>query len=197
MAEYSESQLFLDESSRYITTTFFATILKNNPSLLGNIFTDVEGRANENEQVLFINILWQINSEQSRKYLKIIEKKWITVNIQQTLEWVQTHQFTDLLNDEIKDPIQVDMLWAMFYATGDEEPILKIISILDWFKNGDENQKSIGAAAQMTLIDNAYEHRKIYHICKNQISKNEGLTQRILENIIKGVESKNNLYFRP
>lgn len=83
-------------------------------------------------------------------------------------------------------PKNLDFLWAEFSATGSEEPVEKILSIV-----GSPGIKSLDSevtksAAGWSLGLNARQHKKVYDIIKRKLDFSTGDLKNKLEDILKG-----------
>ena len=64
-------------------------------------------------------------------------------------------------------PELLDMLWGLFFATGDYGPILRIVAMLPWSKDRDSVDKlTIGVMAKYTLASNAARDPKLLAMLK-------------------------------
>jgi hypothetical protein len=53
-------------------------------------------------------------------------------------------------------PAPLDVLWGRYYATGSYEPVLRIVSILPWSRDGNNADRlTVGSMAKWTLAQNA------------------------------------------
>ena len=123
----------------------------------------------------------------------------------------------DILKEEITSGYHLDMLWGVFFVTGDEEYIERIISTISWSKEyQDEYDKrvadynagiakelseeettilikySVGVAAKWSLETNAALHDKVFEICSDRLQQEQGTTREILEEIVASAKSERN-----
>ena len=83
-------------------------------------------------------------------------------------------------------PKDLDYLWAEFNATGNSEPVKKIISVLGYLPHGSENLLLIGVA-EWSLGANARQHKKVYEIIQKESISATGTLKDKLDNILKTV----------
>ncbi len=102
-----------------------------------------------------------------------------------TIEGRISGEQIDLYTTEISNPGVLDMLWASFFATGDVLPIQRIISVLHLRKDGHGEEIIVGGAAEWSLRSNVTQHPKVLWICKQELTKSEGLTKTLLEDVLK------------
>ncbi len=84
----------------------------------------------------------------------------------------------------IISPQALDMLWATFFATGDERVVRRIISVLQLSKDNKSAEALIGTSALWSLKSNAKQHEKVMAICKEEIGKQDGLTKNLLQEVV-------------
>ncbi|MDT3778607.1 hypothetical protein PJI16_13655 [Nitrospira sp. MA-1] len=75
----------------------------------------------------------------------------------------------------------LDSLWGNFMATGNKEPVARIIEALPWFDvKGDWNRLMIGRAAAWSLTSNAIQHKKVIDICElERINQTQDIADKL------------------
>jgi len=81
-------------------------------------------------------------------------------------------------------PKYLDYLWAEFNVTGNEMPVKKIISVLN-FPNENINDLLLIKAAEWSLKSNAKQHKKVYDIIKSESYSASGILQKKLLKILE------------
>jgi hypothetical protein len=72
------------------------------------------------------------------------------------------HQITFSSSPEL-----IDTLWGLYYATGSEEPIKQIVSLIPWAKDRDSVEKlTVGSMAKFTLASNAARDVELLRLLK-------------------------------
>jgi hypothetical protein len=85
----------------------------------------------------------------------------------------------------------LDMLWGHFIASGDEAPILRIISALPWSQaRGNSARMTVGGSARWSLTANAALHPRVMEICRQQLKIQPPEVSRILEDVIRNAEDE-------
>jgi len=92
----------------------------------------------------------------------------------------------------------LDYLWAEFLATGDEKPVKKIISVLDYqetekgkkLTEEDVNKALTFGAARWSLGSNAQQHEKVYKLIRKEAILGSGRLKKELDAIIANVEAE-------
>ena len=79
----------------------------------------------------------------------------------------------------------LDYLWMEYYATGQKEPIIKIINAFEL----EENRRNILiiGAAEWSLKNNALQHTDVYDICRQVLPYTKGKTYERLTKVIAEV----------
>ena len=86
-------------------------------------------------------------------------------------------------------PWVLDALWGNFMATGDERPVLRVMSALPWADaQGDKVKALAGGAARWSLTSNAIHHPRVLAICKAQLRKQPKEVSVVLAEIIRNAE---------
>jgi len=86
-------------------------------------------------------------------------------------------------------PWVLDALWGNFMATGDERPVLRVMSALPWVEaKGDKAKALAGGAARWSLTSNAVHHPRVLAICKAQVGKQPKEVSAVLAEIIRNAE---------
>ncbi|MFM2421959.1 MAG: hypothetical protein RL291_489 [Pseudomonadota bacterium] len=83
----------------------------------------------------------------------------------------------------------IDVLWGRYYATGSYEPILRIVSVLDWSADGNNVERlTIGSMAKFTLAQNAARDTDLLRLLKQARDHEVPKTKKILVEIIEAAE---------
>jgi hypothetical protein len=187
---YADTDLFAKETTHLVTATFFSAALKNDPEAQKKILYEISSTGSQEAKEAFLHILWLINTPQSKELMLKAVEEWQSEELKKTAEDLKNSSGPDILSEPINDVLHLDMLWAMFLATGDAHPVKKIISMLHLKKDGVGEEALLGAAAHWSLASNALQHRKVYEICKEALQNADPVTQKILEGIIQEVDNK-------
>jgi hypothetical protein len=87
-------------------------------------------------------------------------------------------------------PWVLDALWGYFMATGDDSPVVRIISALPWVNvRGDIPRLSVGGAAKWSLTSNAVQHERVLAICRAQLGSQPQEVAHVLKVVIESAES--------
>jgi hypothetical protein len=84
----------------------------------------------------------------------------------------------------------LDMLWGKYFATGSYEPILRMVSILDWSKDGNNVDKlTVGNMTKLTLATNASRDKALLDMLKSSMRHETKQTRAILTEVIDAAET--------
>jgi hypothetical protein len=87
-------------------------------------------------------------------------------------------------------PDLIDVYWGLYFATGKDEPILRIMLLLPWAKERDNVQKlTIGSMAKFTLAVNAAHDARLRAILRRVGPHQAKPIQPIVQEIIEAVET--------
>ena len=187
-------------------------------SLFGEIFKENDGKLSEwinqldslsdEQKVLVWQSLWFADTSKSKSILKD-EKNSASALFKDHIDSLLQQDPPNILKDDVLSGYQLDMLWGLFFKTGSEEPINKIISVLYWseeykdeydkrvadYKSGKAKEPtdeealilvkySVGAAAKWGLTSNSMQHDKVFEIATKGIINQKGVTKDILKKIV-------------
>ena len=84
----------------------------------------------------------------------------------------------------------LDMLWGLFFATGDYGPILRIVAMLPWSKDRDSVEKlTLGAMAKYTLASNSARDPKLLAMLKRSARHQPKETAEVVKQITDAADT--------
>ena len=84
----------------------------------------------------------------------------------------------------------LDMLWGQYFATGSYDPVLRMISILEWSKDANKVERlTVGSMAKLTLATNASRDKHLLDMLKASVSHENKDTREILTEVIDAAET--------
>ncbi len=185
---YCDSALFDTKDARMPTAAFFAAIFKKDPGLMEQSFEEISSEGSDNSKIFLLNVLWLADTRRSRKLIDESRLNWKSEACQEILERMDKTLPDDILSTPVKDPARLDMLWATFIATGDSAPVKKIISTIQLSTTGHGMDIALGGAAKWSLTSNAYQHQRVYDICKEELKHAQAETRILLQEVIEDVD---------
>lgn len=195
---YYTQNILTNDDSRIIMLAFFKSIFNQHEYLIEHIYKIYPTLNKKSKD--FILILLSCLDHDSSDFYKTLGKK-------------DKKKFESCLNNKIKyfnadeeiiAPIQIDLFWAEFFATGSIEPVQKIINILDYakyngsiekykkFSQSDTDKKNalcenIFIVTRWSLSSNYHNNSLVNDYCNfiyNHFELNPNVKKE-LENIIK------------
>lgn len=84
----------------------------------------------------------------------------------------------------------LDMLWGQYFATGSYEPVLRMVSILEWAKDGNSVERlTVGSMTKLTLATNASRDKKLLDMLKASMGHETKETREVLREVIDAAET--------
>lgn len=88
-----------------------------------------------------------------------------------------------------KGPITLDTLWGVYFATGSADPVLRLVSVLEWSKEANDIEKlTVGSMVKWTLATNASRDTELLALIKGIVNHEPPKTAVILNEVIEAVE---------
>ena len=184
--KYLSDTPLIESNAVMPTVAFFSALLKKDNAILKSVFDDVALNGSENAKVMLVNVLSLMNTPESKALLEEARNTWESQRLQAIVKQQITKPHPSLDTAPIDSPQVLDMLWGTFFATGDEAPVKKIISVIHLEKDGHEGEIMLGGAANWSLASNARQYPRVLEICKKEAVAAQGPTKELLEKIIKG-----------
>jgi tetratricopeptide (TPR) repeat protein len=105
-----------------------------------------------------------------------------------------SRNFIQKIIEEAKDfrspnpdtPMNLGYLWGEFIATGDQAPVMKIISVLSLPQ--EEKNTSLLTVAEWSLLANTYQHQRLFDIIKQAALSANAPAKEKLDKIVKSLE---------
>jgi hypothetical protein len=87
-------------------------------------------------------------------------------------------------------PELLDTLWGIYFATGNYQPVSRIIAMLPWSKDNDSVEKlTVGGMAKYTLVSNATRSRDLLAMLKRASQHQPKSVAPILGEVIEAAET--------
>jgi hypothetical protein len=84
----------------------------------------------------------------------------------------------------------LDMLWGQYFATGSYEPVLRMVSILEWSKDRDNlDRLTVGNMTKLTLATNASRDKALLDMLKASLRYETKETRAVLTEVIDAAET--------
>ena len=84
----------------------------------------------------------------------------------------------------------LDMLWGHYFATGSYEPVLRMVSILEWSKDvNNVDRVTVGSMTKLTLATNASRDKHLLDMLKASMKHETKETRVVLREVIDAAET--------
>jgi hypothetical protein len=84
----------------------------------------------------------------------------------------------------------LDMLWGQYFATGSYEPVLRMVSILEWSTDRNNvDRLTIGSMTKLTLATNASRDKALLDMLKASMAHETKETRAVLREVIDAAET--------
>jgi len=144
---------------------FISGVFEDNPERVTEWINKLGSLKGEHLGVVVLG-LWYANLPESKTLVYSILDKHETLNT----EYSFLRKGSPMPVDKI--PLEqgawvLDSLWGKFMATGNKEPVERIMEALPWVDiKGDVNRLLIGGAARWSLTSNAVQHDRVFEFCE-------------------------------
>ena len=89
-----------------------------------------------------------------------------------------------------KGAAPLDMLWGQYFATGSYEPVLRMVSVLEWAKDGNSvDRLTVGSMTKLTLATNASRDKHLLDMLKASMAHENKETRVVLREVIEAAET--------
>lgn len=176
-------------SSMIPLSFFFSSIFKKQPELLKPFFESMKSERSKEKLYMAIMTLILTDSDESNKLLEKIDLTWqldrvMVESVQRGLK----ENIPDILDKPVDNPVMLDVMWAIFSATGEEKPIKRIISILHLEKNGKAKEVVLAGAARWSLGSKMKQDKRVLEIAERHVHEIDGINKKILLEVIESVK---------
>jgi hypothetical protein len=84
----------------------------------------------------------------------------------------------------------LDTLWGFYFATGSQEPVLRMLSVLPWAKDQNNVERlTIGSMAKLSLATNASRDKELLDLLKASMNGDAKETRVVLQEVIDAAET--------
>ncbi len=184
---FSDSSLYKSNAT-LPTAAFFSALFKKDSVLMKKTFNEVETGGSENAKIMIINVLSLTHTPEAKELLERVRETWKSERFQGLVARQLARPHEDLYSVAVRSPQVLDMLWGAFFATGEDVPVKRVISVIHLEQDGHGEERVIGGTANWSLGSNAKQHRRVLEICREEAKKAQGATKELLEKIIKEAE---------
>lgn len=174
------SGLIQDPAFREPLVAFFSTVIQREPQYVEDWIRNL-GAGETDLREFLMECLWRAEEEAMLNDMEMDASG-------EELRFVQRlydQRRPEILADPLSTAGHLDALWAVFFATGDPEPVSKIIDALSWTDEVEDlDRLLLGTVAQWSLTANAKEHPRVADICRKELPNRNGVIREKLEQVL-------------
>ncbi len=195
LKHFLESGLSSADESRqqrglYSSAYAFARIGQLEPNILPEYHELFKQTAHE-QRLFLLYVLQLCGNDDTKTFLAACVKSDEFINEKTQIEEVLAEGIPvdfNPIDNVIESIVDIDLLWTEFTIIGNEQSVRKIISVLGWLYDGNDSQAIIAGETKWSLNSHCREHPKVAKVCREQLARATGPTQKVLEEIIDGLE---------
>jgi len=187
MTSASKMGLFREGKAAPPFFGFLAGVLGKDPSLAPSIVKQLS-KLPVNDQPVVVLGVWYSGHKDTRQFLAELTKSMPALETMvANLTGSTAPRLTDISLEE--GPWVLDALWGTFMATGEDAPVIRIMSALPWIEvRGNIPKLMVGGAAKWSLTSNAVQHGRVLEMCREQIRHQSKEVAAVLAQIIAQAE---------
>jgi hypothetical protein len=164
---YSNSELYDDQSTRIIIAQFYAASLANDPERQRLLFDEVSKQGKKEAKYVVLAIYWLIGTDSSNSLIQRAAQDWKGDDLAEMTSKMLADPSINVLDRSPSSPADLDMLWAVFSATGRREPVEKIARAVALLNSEKWDGVMVGGAAQWSLVSNIKQHVRVRQIIES------------------------------
>jgi hypothetical protein len=142
---------------------FFATVFAQNPQDINYWLHETADLPGAHRRILAA-AAWQAGSPRGAALLREMASNSSRIVQVQIADLLQRGP-SPVAGTPVQSESSMNLQWGAFLASGDERPILAVLSALA------STETNLSTAARYTLAQNAAEHRRVFDICRAQLDK--------------------------
>lgn len=180
--------LFRDMDTAGIYVGFMAGVLQTNPSraeeLIGKLFP-----MQPEDQVAIVRAIAYSELPNWKELLgKFAERMPARKALIDRFVYDKLPSIKQLALDSGTAPL--DTLWGIYFATGSYDPVLRMVSILAWAKDGNNVERlTIGNMTKLSLATNASRDKELLDMLKASMAAETKQTRAVLQEVIDAAET--------
>ncbi len=166
---------------------FLAGVLSKNPSLVQSLSKQLTSLPVVDQPTLILGV-WYSSHPEAKKLLLQLAKAM--PKHKEMIDYLVSNDRLGLLDLPLEQGAWVlDTHWGYFMATGDDAPVIRIISALPWVNiRGDTSRLLVGGSARWSLISNAIQHKPVMAICRRELDSPKNQANEVLRAVIEEAE---------
>ncbi len=194
---YMSESGFLENGKTYPPIFgFLAGVFKNNPSKVGSWVNDLSSLKDSSYGVVVLGVWYANISDSKERVYAILENR---PALKEQFGYLYKGPPMEIRQIPLEQGSWVlDALWGNFMATGNTEPVARIMEALPWLDvKGETNKLLVAGAARWSLTSNAEQHEKVMVICESEIEEQPPAVKEKLKAIIAEAKKGSNKPIKP
>jgi hypothetical protein len=166
---------------------FLAGVISKTPATAQSLAGQLASLPEADQPVLILGI-WYSSLGEAKPLLEQLARSM--PKHREMIDHLLAHGRPGLLEIPLEQgPWVLDALWGNFMATGDDAPVVRIISALPWINvRGDVPRLLVGGAARWSLISNAVQHERAMAVSREQLALQPKEVREVLLQVIAEAE---------
>jgi len=166
---------------------FIAGVMSKNPSMAQSLAEQLTSLPEVDQPVLILGVWYSVYPEAK----PLLER--LTESMPKHKEMI-AHLLANGRPSLLDLPLEqvswvLDALWGNFMATGDDAPVIRIITALSWINaRGDVPRLLVGGAARWSLISNAIQHKPVLTACQKALASQPTEVTEVLREVMSEAE---------
>ena len=184
----SELNLFRDLETAGVYIGFLSGVLESNPKKAEALIAKMFPMPPEDQVVIVRAIAYSNLPDWKALLLKFAERMPARQGLIDRFVNDKMPTLKQLPLDTGAAPL--DMLWGKYFATGSYEPIVRMVSILEWSKDQNNvDRLTVGSMAKLTLATNASRDKELMDMLKMSMKHETKENRVVLQEVIEAAET--------
>lgn len=187
---YIDEHNMLDKNHISPIFGFLAGVFKEEPTKVDQIVAELNELDDDSYLVVILGVWYASIPDSKDRVYAMLEGR---PKLKEKLRLFYKGEAPDIVEIPLEQgPWVLDALWGNFMATGDKEPVVRIMQALPWLdlKDGNIKLNVIAGAARWSLTSNAIQHKRVMEICEQELSKQPLEVQTHLKLILAKVREQ-------
>ena len=184
----SELGVFRDMDTAGIYVGFMAGVLQSNPKRAEELVAKMYPMPPEDQVAIVRAIAYSDLPDWKDLMLKFVERMPARKMLIDRFVFGKQPTLRQMELDAGTTPL--DTLWGFYFATGSQEPIVRMISVLPWAKDPNNVERlTIGSMAKLSLATNASRDKELLDLLKASMNNDAKDTRVVLQEVIDAAET--------
>jgi hypothetical protein len=184
----SALNLFRDLDAAGVYVGFIAGVLETNPKSAEKLIAGMFPMPPEDQVVIVRAIAYSNLPDWKPLMLKFAERMPARQALIDRFVNDKLPTFKQIALDS--GPAPLDMLWGKYFATGSYDPVMRMVSVLEWSKDQNNvDRLTVGSMAKLTLATNASRDKELLDMLKTSMKHETKENRIVLQEVIDAAET--------